>query len=233
VSDFLRYPWESRPAPTTSKAPAETRLVTPKRRGRRPDTAAREATGGAGPDWLYHHLTISGPGEMVDAFAASARGSGVVPWRLDGAEVEETVLNLALAAPWRREKQLTVEGCRILARQFRDQVEAHQARASAAVGKSRACPFDLHTLLPVPAAILGLGPTAPQALAWLAAHWGTERLRQVRVRENATTGRRRPNLHAVVGYGFFTAGDTPRIAVDAIAARWPALRFALVPRPPR
>jgi hypothetical protein len=233
VSDFPRYPWESGPAPNKVKAPAETLQMTPKRRGRRPDTAVRMAAGGTGPDWLYHHLTVSGPAEMVDAFAASARGSGVVPWRLDGAEVEETVLNLALAAPWRREKQLTVEGCRILARQFRDQVEAHQARASAAVGKSRACPFDLHTLLPVPAAILALGPTAAKAQAWLAAHWGTERLRQVGVRENATTGRRLPNLHAVVGYGFFTAGDTPRIAVDAIAARWPALRLALVPRPHR
>jgi hypothetical protein len=41
------------------------------------------------------------------------------------------------------------------------------------------CPFDLHALLPVPDAILGLGPTHPEALVWLASHWGvTDRLRE-------------------------------------------------------
>jgi hypothetical protein len=35
----------------------------------------------------------------------------------------------------------------------------------------------------------------------------------------------------VIGYGFFTLGETPRAAIDAIAPRWPALRFRLVPRP--
>ena len=68
-----------------------------------------------------------------------------------------------------------------------------QAQAAALVGHSLACPFDLHALLPVPAAILQLGPTDPDALAWLAAHWGvTDRLRQVAVRDNASTGRRLP-----------------------------------------
>jgi hypothetical protein len=31
------------------------------------------------PQWVYHHLTISGPAETVAAFAVAARGSGVVP----------------------------------------------------------------------------------------------------------------------------------------------------------
>ena len=35
----------------------------------------------------------------------------------------------------------------------------------------------------------------------------------------------------MIGYGFFTAGDTPHAAVSALAVRWPALRFALQPRP--
>ena len=70
------------------------------------------------------------------------------------------MFTLAVAQPG-RDKKLTVEGCRILARQFRDRVEAHQARAAALVGRSHACPFDLHTLLPVPEAILLLGPTHP------------------------------------------------------------------------
>jgi hypothetical protein len=95
-----------------------------------------------------------------------------------------------------------------------------------------ACPFDLHALRPVPASILQLGPTHPTALSWLAAHWGvTDRLRQVGVRDTASTGRRLRRGHAVIGYGFFTAGETPRAAVENFAKRWPALRFVLQPRP--
>ena len=185
----------------------------------------------AAPAWRYHHLTVSGPVASVANFAAAARGSGVTPWRVDGAEVEETVFNLAVAQPARR-RNLTIEGCRILARQFRERVEAHHARAVSLIGHSQACPFDLHQLLPVPDAILQLGPTHPTALSWLAVHWGvTDRLRQIAMRARATTGRRLPKHHAVIGYGFFTAGDTPHATIAQLAPRWPALRFALVPRP--
>jgi hypothetical protein len=87
-------------------------------------------------------------------------------------------------------RSLSVEGCRILARQFRDKVEAHQVRAAALVGNSLACPFDLHRLLPMPDSLLQLGPTHPDALAWLAREWGiSDRLHQVMVRDNATAGR--------------------------------------------
>ena len=99
-------------------------------------------------------------------------------------------------------------------------------------GHRTECPLDLHTLLPVPGAILALGPTDPTALAWLSDHWGvTDRLRQAIVRPAATAGRRLPRGHVVIGYGFFTAGETPRAAIDALNVRFPALRFALVPRP--
>jgi hypothetical protein len=37
-------------------------------------------------------------------------------------------------------------------------------------GHRTECPLDLHTLLPVPGAILALGATHPEALGWLAAH---------------------------------------------------------------
>ena len=82
-------------------------------------------------------------------------------------------------------------------------------------------------------AILALGPNDSAALAWLMQHWGTtDRLRQVVRRPQPGTGRRRPAGHAVVGYGFFTAGDTPQAAIDHLAIDWPALRFLLTPRPP-
>ena len=78
--------------------------------------------------------------------------------------------------------------------------------------------------------ILALGPTDPTALAWLAAHWGTtDRLRQVTERPGC--GDPLPAGHSTIGYGFFTAGETPEAAIAAMASRWPSLTFALQPRP--
>jgi hypothetical protein len=91
--------------------------------------------------------------------------------------IEEEVFARALAQPG-RQRTLSVDGCWILARQFRERVEMRQARAAERVGQSLACPFDLHALLPVPDPILQRGPSHPDAVAWLAAHWGiTDRLR--------------------------------------------------------
>jgi hypothetical protein len=179
---------------------------------------------------LYHHLIVTGPADQVAGFAAAARGAGVVPWQLDYARIEEDVFNLAAAQPPER-RCLTIAGCRILARQFRQRVAAHHAQAVGRIGASRACPFDLHALLPVPDTILALGPNDPASLAWLAEHWGTERLRQVCRLPEARPGRRLPAAHDVVSYGFFTHGATPHAAVARLGARWPALRFALRPRP--
>jgi len=226
----FRTPWEPDPAPAGVLVPGPALEPKPKPRGRRP---ARPRTGPAmaQPAWLYHHLTITGPAGVVAGFAAAARGSGVVPWQIDSAALQEDVFNLAAAQP-PAQRSLSIEGCRILARQFRDRAEARQARAVALAGRSWACPFDLHTLLPVPFMILQHGPTHPVALAWLAAHWGTrDGLRQAAARPGARPGRRLPRDHAVLGYGFFTSGDTPRAAVAQLAARWTPLHFVLQPRP--
>ena len=201
-----------------------------KRRGRRP--AAARAADTEPPVWLYHHLTVSGPTAPLTEFSRAARGAGVIPWRLDFAAVEEDIFNLAVTQP-AATRTLSIAGCRILARQFRARVEAHHSLAVGRIGRSRACPFDLHVLVPVPDAILALGPNDPAALAWLATHWGiTDRLRQVVERSRPGTGRRLPRGHGVVGYGFFTHRETPHAAIDALASRWPALRFVLRPRPP-
>lgn len=222
--------------PVAAPVPLPPLLADPKPRGRRP-VPPRSAPASVRPVWLYHHLTVTGPAAAIADFAAAARGPGVIPWWIDGATLEEDVFNLAVAQP-PDQRALDVAGCRILARQFRDRVEARQARAAALVEHCRAgaiapaCPFDLHTLLPVPDAILRHGPTHPAALAWLAAHWGTgDGLRHVAERPDPRPGRRLPREHAVIGYGFFTYGDTPRAAIATLGPRWPALRLVLQPRP--
>jgi hypothetical protein len=127
---------------------------------------------------------------------------------------------------------LSIEGCHRLARQFCQRIAAHDAKAVALIGRSRACPFDMQVLLPIPAAILRRGATDPVSLEWLAKHWGTrDAPRNIVARPNPSPGRRLPAGHGVIGYGFFTAGDTPRAAVATIGTRWPALRFVLTPRP--
>jgi hypothetical protein len=186
---------------------------------------------GGSPAWHYHHLIVSGPTDAVTGFAAAARGAGVTPWRLDFGMIEEDVFNMAAAQP-AADRNLTIAGCRILARQFRERVEQRQAQVFRVVGQSKACPFDLHELLPVPDAILQLGPTHPDAQAWLAAHWGvTDRPRQVALLKRPKPGRRLPKDHAVIGYGFFTADETPTVAVARLGECWPALYFLLRPRP--
>jgi hypothetical protein len=42
------------------------------------------------------------------------------------------------------------------------------------------------------------------------------------VRPNATTGRRLRRTHAVIGYGFFTDGETPHAAITHLTKHWPA-----------
>ncbi len=229
MSDSLRFPWDGPVAPVVPPADPDpdAPAARPKRRGRRPAAPVPAAVAQDRADWWFHHLTINGPAATVDSFATAARGSGITPWQLDYAAIEDDIFVRAVSQPASR-RNLTVEGCRILARQFREKIEMRQARAAALVGQSFLCPFDLHVLLPVPEAILLLGPTHPTALSWLAAHWGIiDRLRQVSLRDKATTGRRLPAGHAVIGYGFFTHRETPQAAIDQLAARWPALRFVL------
>lgn len=182
-------------------------------------------------DWLYHHLILTGPTAELERFKAAARGPGVIPWRLDYAAIEEDIFNLAVSQP-PTQRALDVEGCRILARQFRERVETRQAKAAALVGNSYACPFDLQVLLPIPGKILQLGPSNQAALAWLKSQWGTQdRLRQIQALAKPGPGRRLPAGHSVAGYSFFSIDRPPAPAIAAIAAAWPTLRLALRHRP--
>ncbi len=233
----LRFPWESEAASVVEPEalPVPLSKPTEKPRGRRPRSATPYPdTAVPAPDtsdWLYHHLTVHGPAVANAAFAMAARGSGVIPWQLDLAAIEEDIFNLAASQP-ADVRHLSLPGCRILARQFRDRVEQRQARAALRVGSSRACPLDLQALLPVPSSILRLGPSHPDALAWLSEHWGLrDAPRRVILRDRPRIGRRLPAGHAVLGYGFFTAGETPQAAIASLRARWPSLRLTLQPRP--
>ena len=228
----FRTPWDTDAEPAPSAGPVAAAALAvqpqPKPRGRRPAAASLNAPA---PSWLYHHLVVAGLANTVEAFRAAARGSGIVPWVQDGRAVEEWVFERAVSQPPRL-RSLTVEGCLVLARQFRERFEAHHARAAGQVGCSQACPLDLHALLPVPDALLRLGADHPTALAWMAEHWGVaDGLRHAAVRPDLGPGRRLPRGHSAACYGFFTGGDTPRAAVAQLGARWPGLRFVLRPRP--
>jgi hypothetical protein len=226
----LRFPWDIAPKVTEPPLPPPDFSPAPKRRGRRPAPASLTASS-TDPEWLYHHLTITGPAARVEDFAAAARGAGVIPWRFDTAAIEEDVFNLAASQPPHL-RRLSIEGCRLLARQLRDRVEARAAQAILLSETSKACPFDLHRLLPIPPTILQLGPSAPESIAWLEKHWGISgRLRQVATRPDAKPGRRLRKGEACRGFGFFAGGSTPHTAMAQIAASWPELRFGLQARP--
>jgi hypothetical protein len=182
-------------------------------------------------DWLHHRLTITGPDAVLTAFRQAAAGAGIIPWQLDLDRIEEDMFNF-LVAPPRQPRTLSVAGAGIVAGRLREAVSRRHDLAVARVGTSRACPFDLHALLPVPAAVLWLGPEQPDALGWLWEHWGTtQALRHVS--EQAAVGEP-PCSPPAPGEAawqltFWSADWTPWRALAALAERWPALRFEPLP----
>jgi hypothetical protein len=148
--------------------------------------------------------------------------------------MEEDVFHLLAVPPSSQPRTLSVAGARVLAGQLREAVGRRHERAVARVGASQACPFDLHALIPVPDEILRLGPDDPVTLAWLWEHWGTTQpLRHVA--EDIIAGRemrRRPVLAAeqdAIHVTFWSADWTPWRALEAMAERWPGLRFDVRP----
>jgi hypothetical protein len=188
-------------------------------------------------DWLYHRLSVVGPLADLADFCVAAAGSGTVPWCLDLDRMAEDFFHLLVAPPARAGslvppvRSLSLAGARILADQLCAAVARRRALAAAQVGHSRACPFDLHTLVPVPDAVLRCGPDDPAALDWLWAHWGTTQpLRHVE--EVATDAATRKQLKPGEGtwtVAFWSADWTPWRALTQITGRWPALRFDMRP----
>ena len=221
-------------------APPEAAVLTDREEAVRPPArSAHRHDGGASAaplrlpnsDWLQHRLTIRGPEANVASFRRAAAGAGIIPWQLDVDALAEDWFLLLAAPPAPQQRTVSLAGARVLAGQLREAVAARQAAACARVGRSHACPFDLQALLPVPDAILRLGPDHPEALAWLWQHWGTtEALRHV-AEDPDTAGDPR---HAVVGEAvfrvdFWSADWTPWRALLNLRAAWPALRFDIRP----
>ena len=186
-------------------------------------------------DWLYHHLQVTGEPEGVAAFRAAAAGAGVIPWTHDRGAAAEDWFHLLVAPRAPQRRSLSLEGARILAGQLRAAAEARGRLVVERAAASRACPFDLHRQIPVPARLLRLGPDHPEARAWLWTHWGTtEALRGVVALPVPGRGQpqRRGQAHAPDGLfwvGFWSADWTPWRAVLALRQRWPALRIAVRP----
>jgi hypothetical protein len=130
-------------------------------------------------------------------------------------------------------RSISLHGAWILAGQLRDAVERRRAVASAPAGRGGggACPLDLHRLVPVPDALLRLGPGHPEARRWLWEHWGTTwPLRHVAELPVPKAGQRPVREPGRLRLGFWSADWTPWPAFLRLREDWPALRFAVRPR---
>jgi len=178
-------------------------------------------------DWLRNTLVVSGSTEEVARFRAAAAGSGVIPWALDLAGLEEEFL-LPMAAPEDGMPAISLSGAKLLARRLREAVALNHQRALARMSTDRSCPLDLHRLLPIPTSILRLGSKEGASRAWLAAHWGVTRpLRHVEELPGKLDGRRK--RMAELRVGFWSADWSPWQAVVRLRRNWPALSFVLTP----
>ena len=181
-------------------------------------------------DWLWNTLEVGGPAERVEAFRLAAAGSGVVPWVLDLAALEEEFL-LPMAGPQNGVRAISLSGAKVLARRLRDAAAANHQAALARMGTDRSCSFDLHRLLPVPPGILVLGPEEGESKRWLRTHWGVTRpLRHVQVLPSTLDGRKRKMGQLRVG--FWSADWSPWAAIARLRRAWPELSLELRPHYP-
>ncbi|WP_458098427.1 hypothetical protein [Roseomonas sp. WA12] len=178
-------------------------------------------------DWLWNVVTAGGPSERVEAFRQAAAGSGVIPWALDLASLEEEFL-LPMAGPQDGVRAISLSGAKILARRLRDAAAANHQAALARLAIDRRCPFDLQRLLPVPSPILALGPEEAVSRDWLRSHWGVTRpLRHVEALPSTLDGRKRKMGQLRIG--FWSADWSPWAAIVRLRRAWPDLSVELQP----
>jgi hypothetical protein len=179
-------------------------------------------------DWLRHELAIVGPAEDVERFTSAAAGPGSIPWFYPNLDFEEDDRFHALVNPPDGSRGLSPAAARVLARELREATFQHQAKVRSQIGVSKAHPFDLHALIPVPAEILERGPDDGKSIAWLRANWGTlQALRQVRIVSMRPATKRQKNAQLVLE--FRSADWTPWAAIATLRRDWPALKFTIQP----
>ena len=207
-----------------------------KRLGRRPTPTATASVEAASP-WLYHHLTISGPAAVVSILCRSRAGIGHRSLGGSRPPASRRTSSTSRRHNRARSAQLTIAGCRILARQFRE-TGPRTALRGPRPGSAAAAPVP-STSTPCcrcrPQS-WNSGPTHPAGPGLACDRTGASptRPRQVTERPHgAKCGAAAAEpVKRVVGYSFFTAGETPHAAIRAAwQPRWPALRFVLRPRP--
>jgi hypothetical protein len=220
---------EPPPAPKPRRQPAtRSRSSQAKDASRNAESAeAGEVLALPQPEWLFHHLSVSGPPEEILRFREAAAGPGILPWPVDYAALEEDLF-LMLMHGDARQRELSAAGAHVLAARLRQVIERRNAEA--AQTPRHIVAFDLHALLPVPGPVLDLGADHPRVLQWLWRHWGTTRpLRGVTMLPD-DQGRADPAPIAQFRVAFWSADWTPWPAFRRLGADWPALRFEVRPR---
>ncbi|WP_207539674.1 hypothetical protein [Sabulicella rubraurantiaca] len=162
------------------------------------------------------------------AFRFAAQGCGAVPWVLDYDQIEQELVALLLQQPPER-RSVGLEGAKMLAREVRDWIRNGTDLVHSAVGVRTDCPFDLHSLVPVPWEILRLGPDDPKSVEWMYANWGTtwtpRRVEEVPIARDEK--RALPPGTSLARYRFWSADWSPWQALVQLKKEWPALRFQL------
>lgn len=219
------------PPPSLARPPAP-----PRPRSSRPATGLLPAAWSADdelvlalpqPDWLFHHLSVTGPADEITRFREAALGPGILPWAADLDQLEEDLF-LMLMREDTGQRALSAAGAHVLAAKVRQVVERRDAQAAQT---PRCVPFDLHALLPVPGPVLDLGADHPQALRWLWRHWGTTRpLRDVTIVQAGQAETAAPVDTMLFRVAFWSADWTPWSALRQLGTDWLALRFQVQPR---
>ncbi|MCE0745067.1 hypothetical protein LWC05_14410 [Acetobacter sicerae] len=220
-------PWDHLPAPV--RRVREQSKPRPKASaGRRAWDASSLSSVAADPEgWVGHHLTAQGPAPSIDRLCVAARGPGLIPWVLNVDRQEEDLFALLSRVPAAR-RGMAVRECHALAHQLAQSAARARAMDLTRAAEAVACPFDLNRLLPVPPALLEAGENDPDTLAWLRKHWGVAAtLRRVVSRARPSPLEPLAKSHAVVGWGFYSRGGSPFIAIARLRRVWPDLTFRL------